>query len=79
MPTSLEMPEIESVILESNDPGGPFGAKEGDEGTVAPVAPAILNAIYDAIGIRFKELPVTPEMLLKELKKKGITPNGEIT
>jgi 4-hydroxybenzoyl-CoA reductase subunit alpha len=70
MPTSLEMPEIESIIVESNDPEGPFGAKEGAEGAVAPVAPAILNAIYDATGIRFRELPLTPEKLLRELKKQ---------
>jgi 4-hydroxybenzoyl-CoA reductase subunit alpha len=69
--TSLEMPDAHCSFVESNDPGGPFGAKEGAEGLVGPVAPAILNAIYDATGIRFKELPVTPEMVLRELKKKG--------
>lgn len=68
MPTTMEMPEMENLIVESNDPEGPFGAKEGAEGTVGPVAPAILNAIYNATGIRFKQLPVTPEMLLSRLK-----------
>ncbi len=72
LPTALEMPEIESTAIESNDPGGPFGAKESAEGTVAPVAPAILNAIYNATGVRLTELPVTPEMILRELEKKGI-------
>lgn len=70
LPTAMEIPEIDSIVVESNDPGGPFGAKESAEGTVAPIAPAILNAIYDATGVRFKELPVTPEKLLRELRKK---------
>ncbi len=69
MPTVLEIPEIKSVIVESNDPGGPFGAKESGEGAVSPVAPAILNAIYNATRIRLTDLPVTPEKLLRELEK----------
>lgn len=68
--TAMEMPEATCSFVESNDPGGPFGAKEGAEGLVGPVAPAILNAIYDATGIRFRKLPVTPEMMLQELRKK---------
>ncbi len=71
MPTVLEMPEMENLLVESIDPTGPFGAKESGEGLVAPVAPAILNAIYNATGLRFKDLPVTPEMILRGLKKKG--------
>lgn len=70
MPTSLEMPELESNFIGSHDATGPYGAKEGAEGMVGPVAPAILNAIYNATGIRFKALPVTPEKLLRELRKK---------
>lgn len=73
-PTSMEMPEMESIDIETDDPVGPFGAKEAGEGTQLSPAPAIVNAIYDAIGVEFNELPVTPEKILKALaeqKKKG--------
>ncbi len=67
-PTFLEMPEIESIEVETDDPIGPFGAKEAGEGTQLSPAPAIVNAIYDAIGVDFMELPVTPEKILKALR-----------
>lgn len=70
MPTTMEMPEIETIEVETEDPLGPFGAKESGEGTQVAPAPAIANAIYDAIGIDFNELPVTPEKVLKALKGK---------
>jgi 4-hydroxybenzoyl-CoA reductase alpha subunit len=69
-PTALEVPEMESVDIETNDPVGPFGAKEAGEGTQLSPAPAIVNAIYDAIGVNFNELPVTPEKVLKALEEK---------
>jgi len=69
-PTFLEMPEIEAIEVETDDPVGPFGAKEAGEGTQLSPAPAIVNAIYDAIGIDFKELPVTPERVLQALEEK---------
>ncbi|MBA4393238.1 MAG: 4-hydroxybenzoyl-CoA reductase [Desulfobacca sp.] len=69
-PTFLEMPEIEAIEVETDDPVGPFGAKEAGEGTQLSPAPAIVNAIYDAIGIDFKELPVTPDRILEFLKKE---------
>ncbi|MBW2368474.1 MAG: molybdopterin-dependent oxidoreductase [Deltaproteobacteria bacterium] len=71
MPTVMEMPEMENIHVESCDPGGPFGAKEVGEGIVSPIAPAILNAVYDATGIRFKEIPLTPEKVLSALREKG--------
>jgi xanthine dehydrogenase molybdenum-binding subunit len=68
---ATEMPRITPIIVEAPDPGGPFGAKGvGEPGMVAS-APAITNAIYNAIGIRFKELPITPEKILKALREKG--------
>ncbi len=70
-PTFLEMPEIEAIEVETDDPIGPFGAKEAGEGTQLSPAPAIVNAIYDAIGIDFKELPVTPELILQTLKEQN--------
>jgi 4-hydroxybenzoyl-CoA reductase subunit alpha len=70
-PTFLEMPQIDTIEVETDDPIGPFGAKEAGEGTQLSPAPAIVNAIYDAIGVDFMELPVTPEKILGALKKKS--------
>ncbi|UCG07437.1 MAG: molybdopterin-dependent oxidoreductase [Desulfobacterales bacterium] len=69
-PTFLEMPEIEAIEVETDDPIGPFGAKEAGEGTQLSPAPAIVNAIYDAIGVDFMELPITPEKILDALEEK---------
>ena len=64
IPTSLDMPHLNAIIVESNEPHGPYGAKEVGEGAIMPVIPSILNAIYDATGVRIDELPVTPERLV---------------
>jgi 4-hydroxybenzoyl-CoA reductase subunit alpha len=70
IPSTLETPEIESIIVESIDPEGPFGAKEAGEGSLAATIPAIANAIYDAIGVRINTLPITPEKILAALHEK---------
>jgi hypothetical protein len=67
----LEMPQIEAIEVETDDPIGPFGAKEAGEGTQLSPAPAIVNAIYDAIGVDFMELPITAEKILVALEKKS--------
>ncbi len=67
-PSSVESPEIEPFIVESIDPEGPFGAKECSEGSLAATIPAIANAIYDAVGIRLREAPFTPERVLAALR-----------
>jgi CO/xanthine dehydrogenase Mo-binding subunit len=67
-PTVMEMPEMESVHIDTDDPLGPFGAKEAGEGTQLAPAPAIVNAIADAIGLEFHRLPVTPAMVLEGLR-----------
>ncbi|HLA27943.1 MAG TPA: xanthine dehydrogenase family protein molybdopterin-binding subunit [Syntrophales bacterium] len=69
LPTAVDMPQVKSIIVESLDPEGPFGAKEASEGTNIPTIPAIANAIYDAIGVRIKDLPITPEKILKALEE----------
>jgi 4-hydroxybenzoyl-CoA reductase subunit alpha len=69
-PTFLEMPEIEAIEVETDDPIGPFGAKEAGEGTQLSPAPAIVNAVYDAIGVDFMALPLTPEKILGALAEK---------
>lgn len=67
---SADMPEMESLFVELGDPTGPFGAKSvGESGTFLQ-APAIANAIYDAVGIRLRDLPMTPERVLAALKAK---------
>ena len=72
-PSSSESPEIECIIVESIDPEGPFGAKEAGEGSLAATIPAISNAIYDAVGVRLREAPFTPERVLAALRaKKGM-------
>ncbi|MDP8227898.1 MAG: molybdopterin-dependent oxidoreductase, partial [Candidatus Electryoneaceae bacterium] len=68
IPTSLDMPSLEAIIVETIEPNGPFGAKEVGEGAIMPTIPAILNAIYDATGVRITELPSTPERIMKVLK-----------
>lgn len=71
IPTALDVCHVECIFVESNDPNGPFGAKGVGEPAMIPIAAAISNAIYDAIGIRFKELPITPERVLKAFREKG--------
>lgn len=68
LPTVFEMPVVETILVESIEPVGPFGAKGMGEGTVVPTSPAIANAVQDAWGIRLKSLPITPEKVLKALK-----------
>jgi 4-hydroxybenzoyl-CoA reductase subunit alpha len=71
IPTPFDTPEIEAIIVESHDPEGPFGAKECGEGALAPVIPAIGNAIYDAVGVRMFEVPMTPDRVLKAIEAKA--------
>lgn len=73
IPTFMDAPELYSLYVEVYDPSGPFGAKGLAEHTTAGPAAAILNAIYDAIGIRFYETPVTPEKVLTAIKRKGLS------
>lgn len=67
MPTSMDMPYVESIILESRSGIGPFGAKGIGEPSMTPVAPAVANAIADAIGVRVFEMPITPERIWRAL------------
>jgi len=70
LPTALDMPPIDPIIVETIDPEGPFGAKGMAEPANNPTAPAIANAVYDAVGVRIKDLPITAEKVLKALKEK---------
>ena len=72
-PTFLDTPEIETFIVETVDPEGPYGAKEAGQGPLLPVLPALVAAVYDALGIWVDEVPVTPEKVLRALnaRQKG--------
>ncbi len=70
VPTIQDSPPIEVGIVESNDPYGPFGAKEAGEGSLAAFLPALTNAVADAIGIRFNDLPVTPDRVFEAIEKR---------
>jgi 4-hydroxybenzoyl-CoA reductase subunit alpha len=67
IPTAVDMPAMDAVIVESQEPRGPYGAKEVGEGGIMPTIPAILNAIYDATGVQIEELPASPERILEGL------------
>ncbi|MCC6741380.1 MAG: molybdopterin-dependent oxidoreductase [Planctomycetia bacterium] len=68
--TTLEMPEVDTVFIEEPDPNGPFGAKEVGQGPLLPMPPCVANAVYDAVGVRVDESPVTPEKIAKALWEK---------
>ncbi len=70
-PTALEMPEVVTYFVEDPDPSGPFGAKEVGQGPLLPIAPAVANAIFDAVGVRIDEVPITPDLVLAALEAKA--------
>jgi CO/xanthine dehydrogenase Mo-binding subunit len=70
-PTTKEMPEIVTFLVEDPDPNGPFGAKEVGQGPLLPIPPAVANAIFDAVGVRVDEVPATPEKVLRALQSKA--------
>ena len=70
-PTTKEMSEVETYLVEDPDANGPFGAKEVGQGPLLPIPPAVANAVYDAVGVRVDEVPITPEKILKALKAKA--------
>lgn len=76
LPTSLDHPEYDIVMIEDRLDGGPYGAKGVGEPPTIPTAPAIANAIFDAVGARVKQLPLTPERVWRELQaRRGQSPN----
>ena len=71
VPTIVESPDIEVIIVESIDPNGPFGAKEASEGMLAGFLPAVRDAVYEAVGVRSAEFPLSPDRILELLDAKG--------
>ncbi len=70
IPMPQQMPEIEILLVGDDDPEGPFGAKEAGEGPLIATLPAMGNAIYDAVGVRCVELPLTPDKLLRGIERR---------
>jgi 4-hydroxybenzoyl-CoA reductase alpha subunit len=70
-PTTMEMCDVKTYLIEDPDPNGPYGAKEVGQGPLLPVPPAVANAVYNAVGVRIDEVPITPEKVLKALKEKA--------
>ena len=70
LPTTLDTPEIETILVSHPDLEGPFGGKEAGQGPLNPVIPAIVNAVYDAVGVRIDSTPITADKLLRALKNK---------
>ena len=67
-PTTVDMPEVETILVDGPEPNGPFGAKEVGQGPLLPIPPAVANAVHDAVGVRVDEVPITPEKVLAALK-----------
>ena len=74
MPRSTDVPDIKVIDIITDDPDGPYGAKEASEGSHVSAPPSVVSAIHDATGVWFKELPVTPEKIVTGLKKAGNWP-----
>jgi CO/xanthine dehydrogenase Mo-binding subunit len=70
LPTALDVPRVNSIIIEDPDPIGPLGVKGIGEPAMVPTIPAIMNAIYDAVGVRITTLPATPEKVLMAIRDK---------
>ena len=70
-PTTKEMPEVATFLVEDPDANGPFGAKEVGQGPLLPIPPAVANAVFDAVGVRVDEIPVTPEKIYRALRAKA--------
>ena len=75
IPTFSELPSVDNTIsffADTYEPSGPFGAKGIGEAAINPVAAAFSNAVYNALGVRFTELPITPERVLEALARKSV-------
>jgi CO/xanthine dehydrogenase Mo-binding subunit len=70
-PTALEAPLMHTYLVETIDPEGPFGAKEAGQGPLLPIIPAVANAIYNALGVRIDEVPITPDKVLRAMSDKS--------
>ena len=77
-PTTFDMPRIHTMIIETDDPEGPMGAKEAGQGPLLPVPPAVANAVFDAVGVRIDEVPITPGKVHRALQLKARGRSGRV-
>jgi CO/xanthine dehydrogenase Mo-binding subunit len=70
LPTSLDVPPIKNFLVESHEPNGPYGAKACGQVSNIPLAAALASAVYDAVGVRIKEQPITPDKILRAMEEK---------
>src|SRR5262249_27939225 len=70
IPTALDVPDVTSIVLESGEGMGPWGARGIGEPAMVPTAPAIANAVFDAVGVRVTRLPITPERLWRAMQEQ---------
>jgi len=75
-PTTMEMCEVKTFLVEEPDANGPFGAKEVGQGPLLPIPPVVANAVYDAVGVRIDEVPITPEKVLQAMRAKAQGKDG---
>ncbi|MCI4337105.1 MAG: xanthine dehydrogenase family protein molybdopterin-binding subunit [Thermoplasmata archaeon] len=76
IPMPQQMPEVEVLLVGEDDPEGPFGAKEAGEGPLVATLPAVANALYDAIGVRFYDLPITPDKVVRGIERRRTEGRG---
>src|SRR3954469_7417800 len=76
--TALDMPDVEVALIEDPDPNCPYGAKEVGQGPLLPVMPALANAIYNAVGVRIDEIPITPDKVLRALELRNSGKNARV-
>jgi 4-hydroxybenzoyl-CoA reductase subunit alpha len=72
------MPPVHTILIESDDPEGPFGAKEVGHGPLLPVIPAVANAIHDALGVRIDEIPITPDKIVTAMRNLARGRTGRV-
>jgi len=77
-PSTLEMPEVITYVVEEPDKNGPWGAKEVGQGPLLPIMPAVCNAIFDAVGVRVDEIPATPEKVFAALQRVADGEEGRV-
>ncbi len=78
IPTSLETPTVHTTLIESDDPEGPYGAKEVGQGPLLPVIPAVANAIHDALGVHIDEVPITPDKIVAAMRDAARGGSGRV-